>query len=161
MISIDFPRAVRSTSILVVKLLNARLADAIDLSLQAKQAHWNVKGPHFIALHELFDKVAEHAEEHVDAIAERITALGGTAYGTLRAVSAGTTLRAWPEKVVSGRQHVDAMAVGLAQFGKAARAAIEIADDLDDEVTADLFNEITASTDKDLWFVEAHLQADE
>ena len=91
MISIDFPRAVRSTSILVVKLLNARLADAIDLSLQAKQAHWNVKGPHFIALHELFDKVAEHAEEHVDA-----------------------------------------MAVGLAQFGKAARAAIEIADDLDD-----------------------------
>lgn len=120
MISIDFSRAVRSTSILVVKLLNARLADAIDLSLQAKQAHWNVKGPHFIALHELFEKVAEHAEEHVDA-----------------------------------------MAVGLAQFGKAARAAIEIADDLDDEVTADLFNEITASTDKDLWFVEAHLQADE
>lgn len=155
---IDLPTKTRQR---VVKLLNARLADAIDLSLQAKQAHWNVKGPNFIALHELFDKVAEHAEQHVDELAERITILGGTAYGTLREVSTGTSLKAWPEKAVSGRQHVEALADTLAQFAKLTRAAIEVAEDLDDEVTADLFNEITAAADKDLWFVEAHLQADE
>ena len=78
----------------VVELLNARLVDAIDLSLQAKQAHWNVRGPNFIALHELFDKIAEHAEEQVDALAERITALGGTAVGTVRAVASRSTLKA-------------------------------------------------------------------
>jgi DNA-binding ferritin-like protein len=73
----------------------------------------------------------------------------------LRAVSVGTSLKAWPEKAVSGREHVEALANAIAQFGKATRAAIKEADDLDDEVTADLFNDITATTDKDLWFVEA------
>jgi starvation-inducible DNA-binding protein len=142
----------------VVELLNARLVDAIDLGLQAKQAHWNVKGPNFIALHELFDNIAEHASGHVDALAERITALGGTARGTVRTVAARTTLKPYPENIYTGAQHLEALAFALAAAAKASRQAIEIADDLDDEVTADLFNEITAALDKDLWFVEAHLQ---
>lgn len=141
----------------VVELLNARLVDAIDLSLQAKQAHWNVRGPNFIALHELFDKIAEHAEEQVDALAERITALGGTAVGTVRAVASRSTLKAYPENINSGEAHLQALAAAIATAAKASREAIEIADDLDDEVTADLFNEITGALDKDLWFVEAHL----
>jgi starvation-inducible DNA-binding protein len=155
---IDIPSKTRHS---IVKLLNARLADAIDLSMQAKQAHWNVKGPNFIALHELFDQIAEHVDTHVDELAERITILGGTAQGTLKAVAINTNLKPWPEKIVSGRQHVEALANALAQFAKATRAAIKESDDLSDEVTADLFNEITAKTDKNLWFVEAHLQADE
>jgi starvation-inducible DNA-binding protein len=142
----------------VVELLNARLADAIDLGLQAKQAHWNVKGPNFIALHELFDKIAEHAMDHVDALAERITALGGTARGTVRTVAARSSLKPYSENIHSGPQHLEALAAALATAAKASRQAIEIADDLDDEVTADLFNEITAALDKDLWFIEAHLQ---
>jgi starvation-inducible DNA-binding protein len=142
----------------VVELLNARLIDAIDLGLQAKQAHWNVKGPNFIALHELFDKIADHAGEHVDALAERITALGGTARGTARTVAARSTLKPYPENIHTGPQHLEALALALASAAKASRQAIEIADDLDDEVTADLFNEITGALDKDLWFVEAHLQ---
>lgn len=141
----------------VVELLNARLVDAIDLSLQAKQAHWNVRGPNFIALHELFDKIADHAEEQVDALAERITALGGTAVGTVRAVASRSTLKAYPENISSGEAHLQALAAAIATSAKASREAIEIADDLDDEVTADLFNEITGALDKDLWFVEAHL----
>ena len=151
----DIPAKTRKK---VVELLNARLVDAIDLSIQAKQAHWNVKGPNFIALHELFDKVAEHAEGHVDALAERITALGGTAVGTVRAVAARSTLKAYPEDIFTGPQHLAALADALAAAAKASREAIEVADDLDDEVTADLFNEITAGLDKDLWFIEAHLQ---
>ncbi len=152
----DLPAKTRKR---VVELLNARLVDAIDLSLQAKQAHWNVKGPNFIALHELFDKLADHAESHVDALAERITALGGTAVGTVRAVAAGSLLKPYPENISAGMQHLQALADALATAAKANREAIEIADDLDDEVTADLFNEITAALDKDLWFIEAHLQA--
>ena len=142
----------------VVELLNARLADAIDLGLQAKQAHWNVKGPNFIALQELFDKIAGHALGHVDALAERITALGGTARGTVRTVAARSSLKPYSENIHSGPQHLEALAAALATAAKASRQAIEIADDLDDEVTADLFNEITAALDKDLWFIEAHLQ---
>src|SRR5215470_6230038 len=68
-------------------LLNRRLADAIDLQLQLKQAHWNVKGPHFIGLHELFDKIAEDVETYMDEIAERVVQLGGIAQGTVRAAA--------------------------------------------------------------------------
>ena len=94
----------------------------------------------------------------MDALAERITALGGTAVGTVRAVAARSTLKAYPEDIFTGPQHLAALADALAAAAKASREAIEVADDLDDEVTADLFNEITAGLDKDLWFIEAHLQ---
>src|SRR5712692_5580055 len=100
-----------------VELLNARLADAIDLGTQAKQAHWNVKGPNFIALHELFDQVAEHVEDHVDTLAERITALGGTARGTIAAVSHATSLKPYPSDITDGAQHVDALSGAVADFG--------------------------------------------
>ena len=101
----------------VVALLNARLADAIDLTLQGKQAHWNVKGPQFIALHELFDKVVESAEDWVDDLAERVVALGGVAEGTVGAVGKKTTLAAYPIDISDGPEHVDALSSALAKFG--------------------------------------------
>src|ERR1700756_2721108 len=106
----DLPPNVR---IEVAELLNARLADAIDLGAQSKYAHWNVKGPNFIALHELFDKVAESVEEHIDTIAERVTALGGTARGTITAVARGTSLKPYPEDTVEGLAHVEALSAAL------------------------------------------------
>jgi len=121
-------------------------------------AFWRINEKKDAALRELFDKVAEHAEGHVDALAERITALGGTAVGTARAVAAKSSLKPYPENIFTGPQHLAALADALAAAAKASRQASEVADDLDDEVTADLFNEITAGLDKDLWFVEAHLQ---
>lgn len=143
----------------VVELLNARLADAIDLGLQSKQAHWNVKGPHFIALHELFDKVAENVEDHVDKLAERITSLGGTALGTARVVASKSALKPYPENIFAGSEHLVALSDALAAFAKLTRRAIEAADGFGDAVTSDLFNEITGEVDKDLWFLEAHLQS--
>ena len=142
----------------VVTLLNARLADAIDLQTQMKQAHWNVKGADFISLHELFDKINEDVETYVDDIAERAVALGGTALGTCRAVAKASTLAEYPLHIADGREHVAAVAAALAAFGKGTRAAIDQADDLRDKVTADLFTEITSVTDKCLWLVEAHLE---
>ena len=144
----------------LAQLLNERLADLIDLQLQAKQAHWNVKGPTFIALHELFDSVSEETEEFVDTVAERIVALGGIAEGTLNAVGKRTKLPAYPVNITSGRDHVDALSTALAAVGKAVRAAIDRATELGDADTADLFTGVSRDIDKKLWFVEAHLQGE-
>jgi len=144
----------------VVELLNARLADCIDLQTQTKQAHWNVKGPTFIALHELFDKVNEAVEDYVDDLAERTVQLGGVAEGTARTVARRSVLAEYPAKAVEGRSHVEALSSALAAFGKAARQAIEQANELGDLDTADLFTEVSRGIDKWLWFVEAQLQAE-
>ena len=153
----DLPENVRTQSI---ELLNARLADAIDLATQTKQAHWNVKGPHFIALHELFDKINEDVEEYVDDIAERAVQLGGVAEGTARMAAKRSSLGEYPATAVDGRDHVEALSSVLAAFGKSARKAINSADELGDLDTADLFTEISRGLDKWLWFVEAHQQAE-
>ena len=152
----DLPAKVREP---VAELLNARLADAIDLGAQSKHAHWNVKGPNFIALHELFDKVAENVEEQIDTIAERITTLGGRAHGTIATVARTSTLKPYPEEIAEGLAHVEALSGSLADYGAKLRSAIEAADRLGDADTADLFTGISRETDKFLWFLEAHLHA--
>jgi starvation-inducible DNA-binding protein len=152
----DLPVSTRTRA---VELLNARLADAVDLGTQVKHAHWNVKGPNFIALHELFDKVAESVEDQVDTIAERVTALGGTARGTLVAVARSTSLKPYPEDVPDGITHVEALSAVLADFGRKIRAGIEESARLGDAGTSDLFTQISRETDKSLWFLEAHLYA--
>jgi starvation-inducible DNA-binding protein len=152
----DLPARTRAK---VIDALNARLADAIDLGAQAKHAHWNVKGPNFIALHELFDKVAESVEEHIDELAERITALGGTAHGTLAAAARASSLAPYPESITDGLQHVEALASALAQFGKKIRKGIDEAGKQGDADTADLYTGISREADKYLWFLEAHLQS--
>src|SRR6516225_1397908 len=130
------------TRVKAVELLNARLADCVDLQTQAKQAHWNVKGPNFIALHELFDKINEEVEDYVDDIAERVVQLGGAAEGTARMVAKRTSLTEYPANAVDGRSHVEALSTALAAFGKAARKAIHDTNDLGDLDTADLFTEV-------------------
>jgi len=141
-----------------IEMLNEHLADAIDLQLQAKQAHWNIKGPSFVGLHELFDRIAAQAVEHSDLIAERAVALGGVARGTLQAVSAQSQLREYPLEVADWRAHVRAMQDALSTFGRGARKAIDDATALHDADTADLFTEISRAVDKSLWMVEAHVQ---
>jgi starvation-inducible DNA-binding protein len=144
----------------LVELLNARLADAIDLQTQCKQAHWNVKGPDFIALHELFDKLNEDVEAYVDVIAERAVQLGGMADGTARSVAKRTTLAEYAAKTGAGHDHVDALSSALATFGKSVRQSIAKSSELGDADTTDLFTEVSRGVDKWLWFVEAHLQAE-
>jgi len=153
----DLPESTRTD---MVTLLNARLADAIDLQTQTKQAHWNLKGPNFIALHELFDKINEDVLEYADDIAERAVQLGGVAEGTARTVARRSTLSEYPANSRDGHTHVEALSSALAAFGKLARKAIVDADDLGDLDSADLFTEVSRGIDKWLWFVEAHLQAE-
>lgn len=152
----DVPKPVRTK---MAALLQARLVDAVDLHYQAKQAHWNVKGPSFMQLHELFDKVAEGADEHVDLIAERIVQLGGIADGTVRAAAKGSSLAEYPKGLTAGLDHCKALSKSMAAFGKNIRAAIDVAAAAGDAGTADLFTEVSRDLDKNLWFVEAHLHA--
>lgn len=142
----------------MIEILNARLADSMDLKSQAKQAHWNVKGMNFIALHELFDQVATQVEAHTDTFAERVTTLGGTAEGTVRVSAEKSSLSQYPMEIAEGRDHIEALSSVLADFGKKVRANIDDADQAGDQNTADLFTEVSRDIDKLLWFVEAHIQ---
>ena len=141
-------------------LLNTRLADAVDLSTQMKQAHWNVKGPSFIALHELFDTIHGEVLAHVDNLAERVVTVGGTALGTAAVVAQQSGLPTYPLEIVSGQDHVEAASGALAAFGGAIREAIAAAGTAGDADTEDLFVEISRAVDKSLWLVEAHGQGE-
>ena len=149
----DLPQATRLEA---VKLLNQRLADGIDLQTQCKQAHWNVKGPNFIALHKLFDEINEEVEDYVDLIAERVVQLGGIAEGTVQIVAQRSQLLDYALTLTTGEEHVAALSDVLAQFGRTARIGIDEMDELGDRDSADILTEISRGIDKWLWFVEAH-----
>ena len=143
----------------MIDLCNQQLADSFDLSSQLKQAHWNVKGKDFFQLHELFDTLAANVLEHVDEIAERATALGGYATGTARMAAANSTLPEYPTDAIDGPEHVRALVERYASYAASTRKAIDTATEAEDQSTADMFTEISRQTDKDLWFLEAHLQS--
>lgn len=140
----------------MITLLNARLADAIDLRLAVKQAHWNIRGPGFIALHELFDQIAIRVDDHADTMAERLIQLGGHAAGTTQAVAKATTLAPYPVGTHDQTEHVTALSDRLRSFAKSVREAIDEADEAGDADTADIFTGVSRAIDKDLWFVAAH-----
>jgi starvation-inducible DNA-binding protein len=141
----------------IIALLNTRLADSTDLRTQVKWAHWNVKGMHFIQLHELFDSVASHLEEQTDTIAERIAALGGVANGTAREAAAKSGLKEADLAASDGPSMLRFLVHNVAHHANAVREAVNESDDLDDAITADLFTQLSRELDKDLWFLEAHL----
>jgi len=148
------PETIRAQSI---ELLNKHLAAAIDLHAQIKQAHWNVRGPAFIAIHELFDKVSVEVENYSDLIAERARGLGGTAHGTIQVAAERSYLVRYPLGIADEQQHVFAVSGALAAFGQAIQEAIGQAAGFGDANTGDLFTEISRGIDQQLWFVESHI----
>jgi len=138
--------------------LNARLADAIDLALLTKQAHWNIKGPQFIALHEMIDAFRTEIDTHVDTMAERIVQLGGTALGTSQAVTSASTVAPYPTDIYTSKDHLAALIERYAKAANAVRVAIDETGDAGDADTADLFTAFSRALDKALWFLEAHVQ---
>jgi len=140
----------------LIGLMNTSLADSINLKLQVKQAHWNIKGPQFIALHELFDKISGELENYIDMIAERVVQLGGIAQGGLQDVVKHTQLKEQKATNHQGEQYVTLVGGALATYADSTRRLIDKADELDDQVTVDMFTEITRELDKLTWFVNAH-----
>ncbi|HEY8966699.1 MAG TPA: DNA starvation/stationary phase protection protein Dps [Candidatus Methylacidiphilales bacterium] len=141
----------------LVKLLNLALADTLDIQLQIKQAHWNVRGHDFIAVHELLDKIEEDVEEGADVVAERISQLGGTAEGTAQQIVAKTRVPEYPLGIHDSTRHLEALTKALAKFANGVRKAIDEADDLGDKDAADIFTQVSRAADKNLWFIESHL----
>jgi starvation-inducible DNA-binding protein len=149
------PEQIRSRS---VALLNRHLAAAIDLHAQVKQAHWNVRGPTFIAIHELFDKIADVVEEYSDKIAERAGTLGGTAEGTVQTAAERSFLEPYRLGVADAGAHIAAVTAALASFGESVRNGIDESDEFGDIDTSDLFTEVSRGIDQQLWLVESHRQ---
>jgi len=144
-----------------IAVLNARLADSIDLALLTKQAHWNIKGPQFIALHEMIDGFRTEIDGHVDTMAERVVQLGGTALGTTQTVAKATTLAPYPTDIYTSKAHLAALIERYGKVASAVRAAIDETDTAGDTDTADLFTAYSRALDKALWFLEAHVQEKE
>jgi starvation-inducible DNA-binding protein len=143
----------------VCALLNERLADTIDLALATKQAHWNLRGPGFIGVHEMLDKFRKDLDTHIDVIAERVSQLGGLAQGTVQGVAAASALKPYPADLVDLDQHVAALGERYAACGAALREAIDKSDELGDANAADILTAASRSVDKALWMLEAHQPA--
>jgi starvation-inducible DNA-binding protein len=141
----------------LIALLNARLADSIDIRSQVKWAHWNLKGLHFIQLHELFDSVSSHLDDQSDTIAERAAALGGVANGTVRESASKSGLKEADLTASDGPAMLKFLVHNVGHHANALRTAVQEASDLGDAITADLFTQLTRELDKDLWFLEVHL----
>jgi starvation-inducible DNA-binding protein len=141
----------------VCDLLNARLADLLDLTLAVKQAHWALKGPGFIGVHELLDAVADRLRDSSDLVAERVVITGGQPRGTTQAVAETSQLEPYPTELVKLDDHLHALLERFNTVSGALRAAIESADDLDDDDAEDLFTEVSRQVDKDAWFIGANL----
>ena len=147
-----------NTKTAAIELLNARLADAIDLALLTKQAHWNLKGPRFIAIHEMLDGFRDQIDDYIDTMAERVVQLGGTALGTTQTVAKGTTLPPYPTNIYAIQDHLPALIDRYGTVANAVRKAIDAAAEAGDANTADIFTEASRGLDKALWFLEAHVQ---
>jgi starvation-inducible DNA-binding protein len=149
----DVPSNAKTVSI---EVLTARLADAIDLALLTKQAHWNLKGPQFIAVHEMIDGFRAQIDGYVDTMAERVVQLGGTALGTTQVVAKGTTLPPYPTDIYAIKDHLTALIERYGAVANAVRAAVDTTAEAGDADTADIFTEASRGLDKMLWFLEAH-----
>ena len=143
----------------VIEMLNARVADTIDLALVTKQAHWNVKGMSFIGVHEMLDTLRGEIDAYVDSMAERVVQLGGIALGTVQTTEKKTTLEPYPTDILTIKDHLKALIDRYGQVANAIRANIDEADEAGDASSADLFTEVSRGLDKSLWFLEAHLGA--
>lgn len=147
-----------NTKTAMIDLCNARLADAIDLSLAVKQAHWNLKGPSFIGVHELLDQVRARLDNNADTVAERVAQLDGVALGTTQKVEDATKLSPYPTDIRKMEDHVAALVERFATLSKSVREAIDTADEAGDAGTADIFTSFSRDLDKDMWFLKSHLE---
>ncbi|HMO01520.1 MAG TPA: DNA starvation/stationary phase protection protein Dps [Oligoflexia bacterium] len=147
----------KNNALMIAKILNQTLADLSDLFTQLKQAHWNLQGANFIALHKFFDELAEEVEKAVDIVAERAVTLGYPAEGTARMAAASSRLPEFKSGFISDKNSIKLLIDRYALIAKNVRAAIEESESYGDLITADLFIDLGAMLDKSLWFLESHI----
>lgn len=146
-----------NTKTTIIAQMNAHLADAIDLALLTKQAHWNVRGPNFIAVHEMLDTFRAALDTHVDTIAERVAQLDGIALGTSQVVAKQSRLTAYPTDIRKVTDHLEALVQRYAAAATSVREGIDAADEAGDADAADILTAYSRDLDKFLWFLKSHL----
>ncbi|WP_420393200.1 DNA starvation/stationary phase protection protein Dps [Acuticoccus sp.] len=149
----DLPEQTRQS---MCALLQSHVSDGIDLFSHVRQAHWTLRGPNFIGLHELLETIYEQVKDQTDLLAERLQLLGGHTEGTIDVAAQNSRLPKYPLDAVSPSEHVDAVTSSLAAYAKTVRGAIDEADEAGDMGTSDLFTEIVREVDRARWMIEAH-----
>jgi len=142
----------------VIEMMNKALAATLDLALIIKQAHWNVKGPRFIMIHEMLDGFRETLDEHTDTIAERVVQLGGVAYGTTQNIAEATVLKPYPTDIHSVEDHIHALINAYGEVANLVRKYVDETAEAGDQDASDILTAASRQLDKDLWFLEAHIQ---
>jgi starvation-inducible DNA-binding protein len=142
----------------VAAVLQKRLNALNDLALTLKHIHWNVTGPHFIAVHEMIDPQVDAVRAMVDAIAERIATLGVAPVGTPGALVADRTWDDYAIGRASAIEHLGALDEVYVGIISDHRAAADDTEDLD-TVTNDLLIGHLHELELFHWFVRAHLES--
>ncbi|PRH78619.1 DNA starvation/stationary phase protection protein [Streptomyces solincola] len=138
----------------VGEALQGALVDVVDLSLVAKQVHWNVVGPRFRSIHLQLDEVVTTARQHSDTVAERAAALGVNPDGRAASVAKGSAIATVPEGWIKDDDAVQILVEGLDAVITRMRERIAVTDE-PDPVTQDLLIALTADLEKHHWMFQA------
>jgi starvation-inducible DNA-binding protein len=141
----------------VIDRLNVNMAIAFDLYSQVKQAHWNIVGPNFIAVHLLLDQQAEMLATQTDTYAERLRAVGGVPSGTIRQAARTSTLPDLDARELPVLEAIEALVHRFEMYGDAVRDAADQAGESGDLGTQDVYVEAVREIDKQAWFLKSHL----
>ncbi|MFB7334140.1 DNA starvation/stationary phase protection protein [Streptomyces adustus] len=138
----------------VSEALQGALVDLVDLSLVAKQVHWNVVGARFRSIHLQLDEVVDSARLHSDTVAERASALGVSPDGRASTVADGSGIGAVPEGWIKDTDAVRTLVAALGAVITRMRERVAATGDAD-PVSQDIFISVTADLEKHHWMFQA------
>ena len=142
----------------VHKVLNNVLANGNILYIKLRNFHWNLKGKDFVEYHELFEEQYEQVAEAVDAVAERIASLGGTAIGTTSEFASASNLKETPGKLPANLEMVKQLVKDHETIIKGLRKAVDDCDEkYKDMGTSDFLTGLMTDHEKMAWKLRQYL----
>ncbi|TYS22556.1 DNA starvation/stationary phase protection protein [Bacillus subtilis] len=146
----------KTNQTLVENSMNTQLSNWFLLYSKLHRFHWYVKGPHFFTLHEKFEELYDHAAETVDTIAERLLAIGGQPVATLKEYTEHASITDGGNET-SASEMVHALVNDYKQISSESKFVIGLAEENQDNATADLFVGLIDEVEKQVWMLSAYL----